>query len=120
MSRYRRAKIEGALLFFTLALADRSSDLLVREIDSLRRAYKAMQERHPLETIAICILPDHLHALGNTQALLDLPLSPVPGGYFALIVLRHVVKFQRPRVVGVVTLPGPQRFAASTQRANDC
>jgi putative transposase len=63
MSRYRRVKIEGGAFFFTLALADRSSDLLVREIDRLRRAYKIVQERLPFETIAICILPDHLHAL---------------------------------------------------------
>ena len=63
MSRYRRAKIEGGTFFFTLALADRSSDLLIRRIDHLRRAYKVMQERLPFETVAICILPDHLHAL---------------------------------------------------------
>ncbi len=63
MSRYRRAKIEGGAFFFTVALADRSSDLLIREIDRLRRAYKRAQQRLPFETIAICILPDHLHAL---------------------------------------------------------
>jgi putative transposase len=37
--------------------------LLVRQIERLRRAYKLVQERRPFETIAICILPDHLHAL---------------------------------------------------------
>jgi putative transposase len=63
MSRYRRANIEGGSFFFTLALADRSSDLLVRRVDRLRRAYKVVQERLPFETVAICILPDHLHAL---------------------------------------------------------
>jgi len=63
MSRYRRAKIAGGMFFFTVTLADRSSELLIREIDRLRRSYKAMQERLPLETVAICILPDHLHAL---------------------------------------------------------
>jgi putative transposase len=63
MSRYRRAKIEGGALFFTLTLADRSSDLLVRQIDRLRRAYRVVQKNRPFETIAICILPDHLHAL---------------------------------------------------------
>ncbi|MGA2129131.1 MAG: hypothetical protein ABSG76_23620 [Xanthobacteraceae bacterium] len=41
MSRYRRAKIEGGVYFFTVVLADRSSDLLVREIDRLRRIYVA-------------------------------------------------------------------------------
>jgi hypothetical protein len=30
MSRYRRLKIEGAAVFFTLALADRGSDPLIR------------------------------------------------------------------------------------------
>jgi putative transposase len=29
----------------------------------LRRTYQAVQERAPFETIAICILPDHLHAI---------------------------------------------------------
>jgi putative transposase len=63
MSRYRRAEIKGGAFFFTLALADRSSDLLVQEIDRLRRFYTMLQERFPFETVAICILPDHLHAL---------------------------------------------------------
>ena len=63
MSRYRRAKIEGGAFFFTLALADRSDDLLVRQIDRLRSAYKVVQQRRPFETVAICILPDHLHVL---------------------------------------------------------
>jgi hypothetical protein len=30
MSRYRRPKIEGGVFFYTLALADRGSDLLIR------------------------------------------------------------------------------------------
>ncbi len=63
MSRYRRAKIEGGLFFFTATLADRSSDLLVREIDRLRRMYKKVQERRAFETVAIVILPDHIHAI---------------------------------------------------------
>ena len=63
MSRYRRVKIEGGTFFFTVALADRENDLLVRHIDRLRYAYQVMKQRLPLETVAICILPDHLHAL---------------------------------------------------------
>ena len=63
MSRYRRVKIEGGMFFFTVALADRSSDLLVHEIERLRQSYKTMHKRLPFETVAICILPDHLHAL---------------------------------------------------------
>ena len=63
MSRYRRASIDGGIFFFTVTLADRSSDLLVRHIDRLRRVYALVQQRHPFKTIAICVLNDHLHAL---------------------------------------------------------
>src|SRR5687767_8585273 len=63
MARYRRAKIQGGVFFFTVVLADRSSDLLVRHVDRLREVYGRVQERYPFNTIAICILPDHLHAL---------------------------------------------------------
>ena len=63
MSRYRRLRIEGGAFFFTLALADRGSDLLVRHIERLRVAYAQVENRHPFETIAVCILPDHIHAL---------------------------------------------------------
>lgn len=61
--QYRRANIKGGTFFFTLTLSDRNSDLLVRHIDRLRRIYKSVQERQPFETIAICVLPDHLHAI---------------------------------------------------------
>jgi putative transposase len=63
MSRYRRAYIEGGTFFFTVTLANRSSDMLVRHIDRFRRIYDSVEERYPFETIAICVLPDHLHAL---------------------------------------------------------
>jgi len=63
MSWYRRLKIEGGVFFFTVALADRTDDLLVRQVDRLRRMYQAVHARHPFETIAICILPDHIHAV---------------------------------------------------------
>jgi putative transposase len=63
MTRYRRATIAGGKYFFTLTLADRSSDLLVCHIDRLRDSYRLIQQHRPFETIAICILPDHLHAI---------------------------------------------------------
>jgi putative transposase len=63
MSRYRRANIDGGVFFFTVTLADRSSDLLIRHIDRLRRVYASVQQRHPFETIAICVLHDHMHAV---------------------------------------------------------
>ena len=63
MPQYRRLKYEGGLFFFTLTLADRGSDLLLRHIARLRRAYVVVEQRYPFETVAICILPDHIHAL---------------------------------------------------------
>jgi putative transposase len=75
MSRYRRAKVGGGTFFFTVTLADRPGDLLVRHIDRLRRAYKFVVDRYPFETVAICILPDHLHAIGSLPpADLNFPL----------------------------------------------
>jgi putative transposase len=68
MSRYRRAWTEGGTFFFTVTLADRSSDLLVRHVDRLRQVYRSIQERYPFETIAVCVLPDHLHAVWSLPA----------------------------------------------------
>jgi len=50
-------------LFLHRDSADRSSDFLVRHIDRLRQVYISVQQRYPFETIAICVLPDHLHAV---------------------------------------------------------
>jgi hypothetical protein len=35
MSQYRRPKIEGGIFFFTVVLADRSSELLVRHLGEI-------------------------------------------------------------------------------------
>jgi putative transposase len=63
MLDYRRAEVKGGIFFFTVALAGRSSNLLIEEVDRFRNAYRTVQQRRPFETIAICILPDHIHAL---------------------------------------------------------
>jgi putative transposase len=63
MPYYRRFNIAGGTFFFTVVLADRSSDLLVRQMDRLRNVYQSVQRKYPFETVAICILPDHIHAI---------------------------------------------------------
>jgi putative transposase len=63
MPDYRRMRIRGASYFFTVALADRSSWLLVERIGELRAAYAATALEHPFRCDAIVILPDHLHAV---------------------------------------------------------
>jgi putative transposase len=63
MSRYRRATIDGGIFFFTVVLADRSSTIIVDQVARLRRIYERVCQRLPFETVAICVLPDHIHAI---------------------------------------------------------
>jgi putative transposase len=63
MSNYRRARVPGATYFFTVNLHDRSSDLLVREIDLLRDTVRATKSRHPFHIDAWVVLPEHMHCL---------------------------------------------------------
>ena len=63
MSDYRRVRIPGAKYFFTVSLADRSSDLLVREVAHLRAAFAVTQRERPFWCDAFVVLPDHLHAV---------------------------------------------------------
>lgn len=63
MSRYRRSRTPGAMYFFTVVLADRRAATLTEHIVWLRAAYAAARARRPFRTVAICVLPDHLHAL---------------------------------------------------------
>ncbi|MFP6848450.1 MAG: transposase [Pseudomonas sp.] len=63
MSNYRRHWLPGGTYFFTVTLANRQSTLLVDAISTLRQAYADAGRRHPFETVAICVLPDHLHAI---------------------------------------------------------
>jgi putative transposase len=60
---YRRSKTAGGTYFFTVNLADRTSDLLVQKIEVLRRAIRSVSHRHPFTIVAMVVLPDHLHSL---------------------------------------------------------
>lgn len=63
MSCYLRPRIPGATVFFTVALADRGSDLLVREVALLRAAVRLTRAERPFAIVAWVVLPDHLHAV---------------------------------------------------------
>ena len=63
MSCYLRPKVSGLPVFFTVCLAVRGSDLLVREVARLREAVRLTREEHPFEIEAMVVLPDHLHAI---------------------------------------------------------
>ncbi len=63
MPHYRRPRVAGATVFFTVALAERGSDLLVREIGRLREAVGATRAERPFRIDAWVVLPDHLHCV---------------------------------------------------------
>lgn len=63
MARYRRNFIAGGTFFFTVKLANPKSRLLVEHIDLLRAAYMDVQKQYPFETVAVCVLPNHIHAI---------------------------------------------------------
>lgn len=63
MTNYRRNSIPGGSFFFTVALADRSSRLLVEEWEGLRLVMEAVKKELPFRLEAMVVLPDHLHAI---------------------------------------------------------
>ncbi|WP_417568589.1 REP-associated tyrosine transposase [Marinobacterium aestuariivivens] len=64
MPHYHRLWQPGGCYFFTVTLANRDgNDLLVREIDLLRKAVRQVLKRHPFRIHGWVVLPDHLHCL---------------------------------------------------------
>lgn len=68
MPNYRRDQTPGGTYFFTLALRDRTSELLVDRIEELRHAVRETLRRMPFEAIAWVVLPEHMHALWKLPA----------------------------------------------------
>lgn len=63
MPSYIRPRIPGASVFFTVALANRSTRTLVDHRDALRDAVRATRAERPFRIDAWVVLPDHLHAV---------------------------------------------------------
>ncbi|NOX73677.1 MAG: transposase, partial [Alphaproteobacteria bacterium] len=63
MSSYHRSRIGGASIFFSVNLANRGSDLLVREVDLLREAVRVTRMERPFAIEARVVMPDHLHCV---------------------------------------------------------
>ncbi len=64
MTQYRRLYVPGGTYFFTLVTHDRRPILTSESSRSfLRRAWCEEKQRRPFDTVAICLLPDHLHCL---------------------------------------------------------
>lgn len=63
MPNYRRLLVPGGTFFFTVNLLDRRWKMLTGNIGVLRAACAYVGKRHPFETVAICVLPEHLHCI---------------------------------------------------------
>jgi putative transposase len=63
MPNYIRPRQKGASVFFTVTLADRTEDLLVRQVARLREAVRVTRAERPFAIEAWVVLPDHLHAV---------------------------------------------------------
>ena len=68
MPDYRRNRIPGGTYFFTVNLLERSSNLLVSHVDSLREAVRMVSTRRPFHIDAWVVLPDHMHAVWTLPA----------------------------------------------------
>ncbi len=96
--RYRRAKTPGGTYFFTVNLADRRSDALVRHIDDLRTAVNMAKTPHPFAIVAMVVLPDHLHTiwrLPEGDAEYPLRWSLIKAGFSRRLVAGEVVHASR-------------------------
>ena len=63
MPNFCRNYQAGGTYFFTLTLADRQQDLLIRHVDTLRDAVRSVKQARPFAVDAWVVLPDHLHAI---------------------------------------------------------
>jgi len=63
MVAYRRNFVPGGTFFFTVALANRRSSVLIDYVDSLRSAFRLARKERPFSIDAIVILPEHLHVM---------------------------------------------------------
>ena len=63
MSRYIRPRRPGATVYFTVALAGRGSDLLVRHVDVLREVARRTIRDKPFAVRAWVVMPDHMHCV---------------------------------------------------------
>lgn len=63
MTNYRRGRTSGGTWFFTVNLANRKSDLLIRHIELLRESVTHVRQKHPFQIDAMVVLPEHIHSI---------------------------------------------------------
>jgi putative transposase len=97
--RSRRANTEGGTYFFTVNLAERNSDKLVRHIDNLRAVIANGKQAHPFSILAMVVLPEYLHALWRLppgDAGYPLRWSLIKAGFSWRLAQRRIYPHQPP------------------------
>ena len=62
MARYRRNFIAGGT-FFSPSNSPTQNHACLSNTSASRTAYMDVQKRYPFETVAVCVLPNHIHAI---------------------------------------------------------
>ena len=62
MARYRRNFIAGGT-FFSPSNSPTRNRACLSNISASRAAYMDVQKQYPFETVAVCVLPNHIHAI---------------------------------------------------------
>jgi putative transposase len=96
--RYRRYYMPGASYFFTIALVDRKSQLLIEEIDLLRSVIKYVRSNHEFRIDAIVILPDHIHmimTLPENDSLFSKRISLIKSSFSRKIKKNEIISSSR-------------------------
>ena len=64
MPNYQRARVEGGTYFFTVVTFQRQPILTAEPARKiLHNSWVEVNKRFPFETIAVCLMPDHLHCI---------------------------------------------------------
>lgn len=96
--KYRRAKTAGGYYFFTVNLADRNADTLVKHIDILRSVIERVKQVHPFSIISMVILPEHLHAIWRLppgDANYPMRWSLIKAGFSRCVPKKEIIRESR-------------------------
>lgn len=90
MSRYRRARVEGATYFFTVVTYRRQPILTHADtLRALRQSLREVKTSRPVHLDALVLLPDHFHVV------LTLPPEDADYAIRLSLIKRHIAQSAR-------------------------
>jgi putative transposase len=98
--KYRRAQTDGGTYFFTVNLANRDADTLVKHIADFKAVFHWVKYSHPFSVTAMVVLPEHLHAIWRLPpGDADYPMrwSLIKSGFSRRIEKREQIRTSRQK-----------------------